>query len=106
MNRGLLMSDAERASRQANLLSAVTTHTSHHWAATLVKILLAQIGSMNTAHHTPFLAREQLSRVYKGAKKRLFLFDYDVRLLTHLPTRPSSSSSTFSESTAVLIPVL
>ena len=72
------MSDTEKATRHANLHKVVTTHTSHTWAAQLVKLLLQQIAAENTAHATPFLEREKLKSVYERAKKRLFLFDYDV----------------------------
>ena len=72
------MSDTEKSTRHAKLHTVVTTHTSHTWAAQLVKLLLQQIAAENTAHATPFLDREKLRRVYGAAGKRLFLFDYDV----------------------------
>jgi trehalose 6-phosphate synthase/phosphatase len=40
INRGLLMSDEEKATRHADLYKAVTSHTSHTWATTIVKQLL------------------------------------------------------------------
>lgn len=79
INRGLLMSDLEKAQRQASLYKVVTTHTSHHWAAVLVKMLLSQISAENTAHQTPYLDLKMLSTTYRKATKRLLLFDYDVR---------------------------
>jgi hypothetical protein len=80
INRGLLMPEDERARRQEALYKVVTTHTSHTWAAILVRMLLAQVGSENTAHHTPAMEQETLEAAYKGAKRRLLLFDYDVRV--------------------------
>ncbi|KAF8524292.1 trehalose 6-phosphate phosphatase [Hysterangium stoloniferum] len=80
INRGLLMSDAEKRKRHATLYKVVTTHTSHHWAAVLVKMLLSQVSQENSAHHTPYLDLEKLSDTYHRATKRLFLLDYDGTL--------------------------
>jgi trehalose 6-phosphate synthase/phosphatase len=79
INRGLLMPEDERARRQAALYKVVTTHTSHTWAAVLVRMLLSQIGTENTAHQTPFMEQNKLEASYNSAKRRLLLFDYDVR---------------------------
>lgn len=81
INKGLLMSDAEKASRHQDLYKVVTTHTSHSWAAVLVKMLLEQMGLQGMARQTPYIPKDQLEGLYKSAKKRLFLFDYDVRWL-------------------------
>ncbi|KAF9261690.1 trehalose-6-phosphate phosphatase [Marasmius fiardii PR-910] len=80
MNRGLLMSEDEKLSRHQKLLEVVTTHTSHSWATMLVKLLLTQINSQNTARQTPYIPKSLLQDKYKSAKKRLFLFDYDGTL--------------------------
>jgi len=72
------MSEEEKAQRQAALYKVVTTHTSHTWAAILVKMLLGHLGTENTAHQTPFMDQEKLASAYHSAKKRLLLFDYDV----------------------------
>ncbi|OJA12066.1 hypothetical protein AZE42_02193, partial [Rhizopogon vesiculosus] len=80
MNRGLLMSPQEKTARHAALHKVVTTHTSHTWAAVLVKMLLSQINAQNTARQTPYIPREKLKDVYEKAGKRLFLFDYDGTL--------------------------
>lgn len=80
MNRGLVMSEEEKASRHASLHSVVTTHTSHTWAAVLVKMLLSQINGQNTARQTPYIPRDRLKELYDNAGKRLFLFDYDGTL--------------------------
>ena len=79
MNTGLLISPTSKAARHAALHKVVTTHTSHTWAALLVKMLLSQINGQTTARGTPYLPRELLKDKYDGAGKRLFLFDYDVR---------------------------
>ena len=80
MNRGLLMDAGEKEARHAALHRVVTTHTSHTWAALLAKMLLARTSGQNTARMTPFVPKEHLEEYYAKAKKRLFLFDYDVRL--------------------------
>ena len=51
MHRGLLLSDAERHARHAALYQVVTTHTSHTWAATLVKQLAYRLNSDEAAPH-------------------------------------------------------
>ena len=79
INRGLLMPEDERARRQAALYKVVTTHTSHTWAAILIRMLLSQIGTENTAHQTPYMEQSKLEASYNAASRRLLLFDYDVR---------------------------
>lgn len=74
------MSEGEKHLRHAALHKVVTTHTSHHWAAVLVKMLLSQICVENTAHQTPHLDMTMLRNAYNKARKRLLLFDYDVRI--------------------------
>ncbi|KAH7909154.1 trehalose 6-phosphate phosphatase [Hygrophoropsis aurantiaca] len=80
MNRGLVMPRSEKLSRHQKLHKVVTTHTSHTWAAVLVKMLLGQINGRNTARRTPFIPKEHLKASYDKAAKRLFLFDYDGTL--------------------------
>jgi len=80
MNHGLRMSEASEASRHAALHCVVTTHTSHTWASVLAKMLLSQINGQTTARRTPYLPKDTLKGSYDRAKKRLFLFDYDVRI--------------------------
>ena len=75
------MDPAEKATRHAKLYKVVTTHTSHTWATVLVKMLLEQLGLQGTARQTPYIPKELLEGLYAKAKKWLFLFDYDVRLL-------------------------
>lgn len=79
IDHSLTMSDDEKYERQATLYKAVTTHTSHTWAAILVKSLLEKINSESSAHQTPALERAKMGDWYNKAKKRLFMFDYDVR---------------------------
>lgn len=78
IHQGLTMSEVEKSSRHEPLYKVVTTHTSHSWAAVLVKMLLGQINKQNTARKTPYIPREKLKDHYRNAKKRLLLFDYDV----------------------------
>ena len=79
MHRGLTMSDEEKLRRHTQLYQTVTTQTSHTWATSLAKMLLEQLGGQNLAKQTPFIPKDQLEGSYLRAKKRLFLFDYDVR---------------------------
>lgn len=72
------MPSAEKAARHAKLYKVVTTHTSHTWAAVLVKQLMGQMSGQGQARQTPYIPRDELEGRYKSAKKRLFLFDYDV----------------------------
>lgn len=74
------MSEAEKIQRHRKLYKVVTTHTSHTWAAVLVKMLLSQINGPDTARQTPYIPKEVLEQKYMKASKRLFLFDYDVSL--------------------------
>lgn len=80
INRGLLMSAEEKATRHEKLYKTVTTHTSHTWAAVLVKMLLEQMGLQGMARQTPYIPRKNLEGLYHQAGKRLFLFDYDGTL--------------------------
>jgi len=80
INTGLLMSEPEKLARHEQLHKVVTTHTSHTWAAVLVKMLLGQVGGKETARRTPYIPREVLESRYHAAKKRLFFFDYDGTL--------------------------
>ncbi|TFK67349.1 trehalose 6-phosphate phosphatase [Pluteus cervinus] len=103
INRGLLMSEAEKASRHAKLYKVVTTHTSHHWASVLVKKLLGQMGGQGQARQTPYIPKEVLDGRYKSAKKRLFLFDYDGTLapIVKIPSMATPSSPTLEALTSL-----
>jgi trehalose 6-phosphate synthase/phosphatase len=78
INEGLNMGQQEKEERHAALFSSIVGHTSHTWAATIVKQLLENVGGEHTAHQTPALDLSVLQEKYKKAKKRLMLFDYDV----------------------------
>ncbi|KAF8631770.1 hypothetical protein AX15_002206 [Amanita polypyramis BW_CC] len=80
INRGLSMSQAEKEMRHAKLYKVVTTHTSHTWAAVLVKQLLSLLGVQGQARRTPYIPKDRLLEGYQKAKKRLFLLDYDGTL--------------------------
>lgn len=73
------MSHNEKQDRHNKLYKIVTTQTSHTWAAMLGKMLLEQLGRQNMARQTPFIPKPMLEEHYLSARKRLFLFDYDVR---------------------------
>ena len=72
------MDDDQRLARQAALYDIVRTHTSHTWAAILVKMLLTLVGTQNMTRHTPELDKEVLKDKYDSATSRLLMFDYDV----------------------------
>ncbi|WVN85312.1 trehalose-phosphatase [Cryptococcus depauperatus CBS 7841] len=80
INKGLTMGIEEKTERHANLLQGVVGHTSHTWAATILKQLLENVGGEHTAHQTPALEVNKFEEAYKKAKKRLLLFDYDGTL--------------------------
>ncbi|KIJ59944.1 glycosyltransferase family 20 protein [Hydnomerulius pinastri MD-312] len=100
MNTGLLMSPTSKAARHAALHKVVTTHTSHTWAAVLVKMLLSQINGQTAARGTPYIEREKLRERYESAGKRLFLFDYDGTL-TPIVKTPSMAVPSVDTLTAL-----
>ncbi|CED83290.1 trehalose 6-phosphate phosphatase [Phaffia rhodozyma] len=93
INQGLVMSEEEKVERHNQLYEQVVTHTSAHWAATLVTQLLSNIGGDNTAHQTPYLEKVDMKAKYDNAKKRLLLFDYDGTL-TPIVKVPSQATPT------------
>jgi len=82
INKGLNMADAEKAKRHSCMMDSVKSHTSHHWARTLLKTVLENVGSEHQAHQTPALDKTALRTAYQKASKRLMLFDYDVSIRT------------------------
>ena len=80
INKGLNMSHEEKEQRHAQLFESIVGHTSHTWAATVLRQLLENVGGEHTAHQTPALDLSRLKSSYKTAKKRLLLFDYDGTL--------------------------
>jgi trehalose 6-phosphate synthase/phosphatase len=78
IDKGLRMSEEEKEERHAQLYGSIVGHTSHTWAATILKQLLENVGGEHTAHQTPALDLGILESQYRRSKKRLMLFDYDV----------------------------
>lgn len=76
----LRLSDKERLARHKQLYHQVVSHTSHTWAASLVKLLLVRLLSEHAAHFTPPLDKATMVSKFRGAKKRLILLDYDGTL--------------------------
>ncbi|KIK03192.1 glycosyltransferase family 20 protein [Laccaria amethystina LaAM-08-1] len=103
INQGLLMSTEEKATRHEKLYKTVTTHTSHTWAAILVKMLLEQMGLQGMARQTPYIPRKNLEGLYHTAGKRLFLFDYDGTLA---PIMKTPSMAVPSEATLEMLEML
>ncbi|KAJ7064761.1 trehalose 6-phosphate phosphatase [Mycena amicta] len=93
MNEGLLMSESEKLKRHEMLYKVVSTHTSHTWAALLVKMLLGQLDKKETARRTPYIPKDVLESKYHAAKKRLFFFDYDGTLAP-IVKQPSMATPT------------
>ncbi|CEH19125.1 related to trehalose-6-phosphate phosphatase [Ceraceosorus bombacis] len=56
------------------------SHTSHTWAASLLKLLLLRLLSEHAAHFTPPLNRTLMVEKFHKAQKRLILLDYDGTL--------------------------
>jgi trehalose 6-phosphate synthase/phosphatase len=96
MNHGLTLGDDERKARHEALYKTVATHTSHVWAAVLVRMLLGIVGARGLAKSTPVLPQPTIAAHYQIAKKRLFLFDYDGTLT---PIVKTPSMATPSEAT-------
>jgi trehalose 6-phosphate synthase/phosphatase len=96
MHRGLTMPDSEKATRHAALYKSVATHTSHVWAAQLVRMLLGVVGARGLAKSTPVLPQPTISAHYASARKRLFLFDYDGTLtpIVKTPSMATPSDAT------------
>ncbi|BEJ18226.1 hypothetical protein CspHIS471_0705030 [Cutaneotrichosporon sp. HIS471] len=80
INHGLAMPLKEKEQRSQAMYQSVLAHTSHTWAATVLKLLLENVGSEHTAHQTPVLDLQDMVHKYKAAHKRLMLFDYDGTL--------------------------
>ncbi|KAK4688662.1 trehalose 6-phosphate synthase/phosphatase, partial [Tremellales sp. Uapishka_1] len=100
INKGLSMEKQEREERHTALYASVVGHTSHTWAATIVKQLLENVGGEHTAHQTPALDISVLATGYTKAKKRLMLFDYDGTL-TPIVKVPSHAIPTDRTRTAI-----
>ncbi len=77
---GLRLSQEECVARHNQLYNQVTLHTSHTWAATLVKQLAYRMNSEEAAHFTPPLELDAVVEKYRSAHKRLLLLDYDGTL--------------------------
>lgn len=90
------MSESEKEQRHSQLYKVVTTHTSHTWAALLVKMLLGQMNSKNMARQTPYIPKDVLQSNYRNAKKRLFFFDYDVRVASFARAHAESLTPSLS----------
>lgn len=80
IHHALMISQQERIRRHEDLYHQVISHTSYSWATTLIKVLVQQLLSEQSAHFTPPLEREQLTQAFAKAKKRLILLDYDGTL--------------------------
>ncbi|KAJ1018909.1 hypothetical protein NDA16_004712 [Ustilago loliicola] len=76
----LRLADEEKRARHDQLYHQVVMHTSHTWAAGLVKQLLTRLHSEHSAHLTPPLDRKEMVDNFRKAKKRLLLLDYDGTL--------------------------
>lgn len=76
----LCLTDEEKRARHDQLYHQVVMHTSHTWAAGLVKQLLTRLHSEHSAHLTPPLNRQEMVEKYRQSKKRLLLLDYDGTL--------------------------
>lgn len=103
INTGLSMGDEEKATRHASMVKSIVGHTSHTWAATLVKLLLENVGNEHTAHQTAVLDQNDMGNHYHAAKKRLLLFDYDGTLtpIVKVPSQAIPTARTRAAITAL-----
>ena len=67
------MDPAEKIDRHDKLYKVVTTHTSHSWAAVLVKMLLGQMGLHGMARQTPYPEREIGRIVWESEEEVVFI---------------------------------
>nr|BAO72966.1 trehalose-6-phosphate phosphatase2 [Moniliella megachiliensis] len=85
INEGLTLSAEDRAYRHRHAYDQVTLHTSHTWAATLVRQLVYRLHVEETSHLTPELDLKQIQSDWiaagnNGQNKRLIMLDYDGTL--------------------------
>jgi trehalose 6-phosphate synthase/phosphatase len=80
IEKALTMPDHERKIRSQNLYQRVLTHNVQNWTNTYIKRLLANLETFDHISATPPLDRSKIMNVYRNAKKRVFMFDYDGTL--------------------------
>ncbi|OJJ34280.1 hypothetical protein ASPWEDRAFT_173702 [Aspergillus wentii DTO 134E9] len=80
INQALTMSPDQRESQHQKLYKHVTTNTVATWSKQYLNRLLTNLSSFDQSVATPALDRAKLSKQYRKARKRLFMFDYDGTL--------------------------
>lgn len=80
INDALLLSREDRAVKHKQLYSHVTSHTAQFWAESFAKELRKTALMPLQSDPTPFLDIRASSLVYKQARRRLLMFDYDGTL--------------------------
>ncbi|KUJ14999.1 uncharacterized protein LY89DRAFT_686584 [Mollisia scopiformis] len=80
INYALTMSEDKKTVMHGSLYHHVTTRNVQAWSNGFVKRLLTVLSSNNAIISTPLLDKAALLSQYRGAKKRLFMFDYDGTL--------------------------
>jgi trehalose 6-phosphate synthase/phosphatase len=80
INKALLLPEDEKKRQHEKLYSHVTEHDIRDWTDKLIDRLLTNLSSYDQSFNTPVLDRTRLLEQYRGAKRRLFMFDYDGTL--------------------------
>lgn len=93
INYALSMSANERTSRHEKLYEHVTSHNVQAWSHRILSRLISNLSMHDQAQQTPFLDRNAMLAHYKGAARRLLLFDYDGTL-TPIVREPSAALPT------------
>jgi trehalose 6-phosphate synthase/phosphatase len=80
INEALKMSPEARKTQHSKLYKHVTTNTVQAWSNNYLKRLLTNLSSFDQSIATPALDKNKMLAQYRGARQRLFMFDYDGTL--------------------------
>ena len=56
-------------------------HTAQFWAKNFISELILNVGTWDQSTPTPYLDQSLIIEKYNSAKKRLWMFDYDVSFI-------------------------
>jgi trehalose 6-phosphate synthase/phosphatase len=90
LNNALTMSDENRVDMHQNLYKHVTSQNVQSWITKFLRKLVGSLANNRDSTATPILDRMNMLKQYRGAKKRLFMFDYDGTL-TPIVRDPSAA---------------
>ncbi|KAI8605114.1 glycosyltransferase family 20-domain-containing protein, partial [Dissophora ornata] len=76
----LHLSEEDKRTRHKQLHDHVLSHTAQYWAKSFIHELVLNVGTWDQSTPTPYLDLAVIVDKYRGAKKRLLMFDYDGTL--------------------------